>query len=214
MADMTKHAMSARSLVALALAALFLAWPGAGAAAAQAAASAQAVQQAKPDQPKPDQQGTAETVAGVRNYTKVDATIACGGALTTEAYAALKQAGYKSIVNLRPESEPGANVADERKAAEAAGFRYIHIPFASATPDASKLDDFLKAYAQPENQPMMLHCASGGRASMFWAVKRVMVDDWPVDKAMNELPDLAKNVGGALRTFVLDYFKSHGKTRP
>jgi hypothetical protein len=35
-----------------------------------------------------------------------------------------------------------------------------------------------------------------------------------VDKAMNELPDLAKNVGGPLRTFILEYFKSHGKTRP
>ena len=39
---------------------------------------------------------------------------------------------------------------------------------------------------------MMLHCASGGRASMFWAVKRVMIDGWTVDKAMSELPDLVE----------------------
>ena len=212
MADMPKHALSARWLFVFVLAAFLLSAPGARTSAAQAATSAQAVQQTPPAQnaaPAP-----AETVAGVRNYTRVDATIACGGAPSSEAYAALKQAGFKSIVNLRPESEPGANVAEERKAAEAAGFRYIHIPFASATPDASKLDEFLKAYAQVENQPMLLHCASGGRASMFWAVKRVMVDGWDVDKAMGELPDLAKNVGGPLRAFVLDYFKSHGKTRP
>ena len=208
MAGMSKHAMSVHSLSVLTFAIFLLVAPGARLVQAQAAASAPPVQQARPDQGVvvPD------AVAGVRNFTRVDATIACGGALSPEGFAALKQAGFKSIVNLRPESEPGANVAEEQKAAETAGIRYIHVPFASATPDASKLDEFLKAFALPENQPMMLHCASGGRASMFWAVKRVMVDGWPVDKAMSELPDLAKNVTEPLRTFILDYFKSHGKT--
>jgi len=160
------------------------------------------------------QAAPADSVPGVRNFTKVDSTIACGGALSPEAFAALKRAGYKSIVNLRAASEQGANVEDEQKAAQEAGLNYIHLPFVSTTPDASKLDEFLKVAAMPENQPMMLHCASGGRASMFWAVKRVLVDGWPVEKAMNELPDLVKNVGQPLRTFVLDYLKSHEKTRP
>ncbi len=210
MADMTKHAMSVRPLFVLALAAFLWVAPGARIVPAQAAAAVPSVQQGRPDQAAP----APETVAGVRNFTRVDATIACGGAFTPEAIAALKQAGFKSIVNLRTESEPGANVAEEQKAAETAGFRYIHIPFASATPDAARVDEFLKAVVLPENQPMMLHCASGGRASMFWAAKRVMVDGWTVDKAMEELPDLAKNVGGPLRTFFMEYFKSHGKTRP
>lgn len=205
---MTKHAMSVRSLFILLLAAFLLVAPGARGVLAQAAAGSPSTPQAKPDQAAPD------TVAGVRNFTRVDATIACGGTLSPESFAALKQAGFRSIVNLRPESEPGANVAEERKAAEAAGFRYIHIPFASATPDTAKLDEFLKVFALEQNQPMMLHCASGARASMFWAVKRVMVDGWTIDKAMNELPDLARNVGDPLRTFILDYLKSHGKVRP
>ncbi len=208
MADMSKHTMSVNSFLVSALAACLFVASGAPVASAQAAASAPAVQQAPPDQAAPG------TVAGVRNFTRVDATIACGGSLSPEAYAALKQAGFKSIVNLRPESEPGANTAEEQKAAEAAGIRYIHLPFGSAAPDATKLDEFLKVSTLPENQPMLLHCASGARASMFWAVKRVMLDDWPVEKAMNELPDLARNVGGPLRTFILDYLKSHGKTRP
>jgi uncharacterized protein (TIGR01244 family) len=151
-------------------------------------------------------------VAGVRNFTKVDATIACGGALAPEAFASLKQAGYRSIVNLRAASEQGANVEDQAKAAAAAGITYIHLPFVTATPDATKVDDFLKAVAAPENQPMLLHCASGGRASIFWAIKRVMVDGWPVEKAMGELPGLSSNVSQPLRAFALDYLKTHGKT--
>lgn len=202
--------MSARSLFALALASLLVAAAGVPRVTAQAAASAQSVPQVRPEQAAP----ATDTVAGVRNFTRVDATIACGGALSPEAFAALKQAGFKSIVNLRTESEPGANAAEEQKAAEAAGFRYIHLPFASASPDASKLDEFLRIASTPENTPMMLHCASGGRASMFLAVKRVMIDGWPVDRAMNELPNLVTNVGDPLRTFILEYFKSHGKMRP
>jgi uncharacterized protein (TIGR01244 family) len=164
--------------------------------------------------PQAPQSSAAGAVPGVRNFTKVDSTIACGGAVTPEAFAALKEAGYKSVVNLRGASEQGNDVEAAKKAAEAAGLKYFHLPFVPATPDMAMLDEFLKVVVKPENQPMMLHCASGGRASMFWAVKRVMIDGWPIDNAMNELPDLAKNVGQPLRTFVLDYLKSHGKTRP
>ena len=38
-----------------------------------------------------------------------------------------------------------------------------------------------------------------------------MVDGWPVDKAMGELPNLSGNVSPALKAFALDYLKQHGK---
>ena len=179
-------------------------------------AARQAVPQAPPQGQALVQQAppAKDAVPGVRNFTKVDATIACGGALSPEAFAGLKQAGFASIVNLRAASEAGVNVEDEQKAAQEAGLKYYHLPFVTATPDTAKIDEFLKLVAAPENQPMMLHCASGGRASVFWAVKRVMIDGWPVEKAMNELPELSKNVSEPLRKVALDYLKAHGKGRP
>jgi len=185
----------------------FVASPAAGQASAPPAqAQAQALQAQAPAK---------DAVPGIRNYTKVDATLACGGALTAaDAISPLKQAGYKSIVNLRAASEQGADLEGEREAAEKAGLKYSHLPFVSSAPDPTKFDEFLKIVADAENQPLMLHCASGGRASMFWAVKRVMIDGWPIDKAMSELPELAKNVNESVRTATLDYLKAHGKTRP
>ena len=156
----------------------------------------------------------AGAVPGVRNFTRVDATIACGGAVTQEAYAAIKEAGFKSVVNLRLATEPGVNIEEARKAAESAGLIYVHLPFSNTAPDTAVLDEFLKAVVKPENLPMMLHCGSGTRVSMFWAVKRVLIDGWPVEKAMGELPDLSKNLSQPLRTFMMDYLKSHGKVRP
>jgi uncharacterized protein (TIGR01244 family) len=172
--------------------------PGAQSAAAQAPSGAAP-------------QAAASEVPGVRNFTRVDATIACGGALSADALPGIKKAGFKSIVNLRAATEEGANVEAETKAAEDAGVKYIWLPFVTASPDAAKVDEFLKVVADPVNQPMLIHCASGGRVSMFWAIKRVMLDGWSVEKAMGELPDLSKNVSAPLKAFTLDYLKQHGK---
>lgn len=161
-----------------------------------------------------DRPSASGAMPGVRGFTKVDPTIACGGALTLEAFPALKQAGYKSVVNLRGGDEPGANVEEHRKAAAAAGLTYLHLPFTYAAPDPAQLDEFLKAVVRPENTPMMLHCASGNRVSVFWAVKRVMIDGWSLDKAMSELSALGMPFPPSLKPFMLDYLKAHGKLAP
>lgn len=160
-------------------------------------------------QAAPAAQAPAANIPGVRNFTQVDSTLACGGALSPGALDSIKQAGFKSVVNLRTKGEE--DVEGEMKAAQALGLTYIWLPFSGATPDASKVDAFLEAAADPANKPMLVHCASGGRVSMFWAIKRVMLDGWPVDKAMGELPNLTKNVSQPLKDFTLDYLKQHGK---
>jgi uncharacterized protein (TIGR01244 family) len=197
---MPAAAFRARSFFVLLFILGLCAAPGASQPAAQPATQASAP--------------AAGAIPGVRNFTKVDATIACGGALALEAYDALKQAGYKSVVNVRLATELGVDIEAAKKAAESAGLIYIHLPFSNAAPDAAVLDEFLKAAVKPENLPMMLHCGSGTRVSMFWAVKRVMIDGWPVERALGELSDLSKNLSQTLRTFMLDYLKAHGKNRP
>lgn len=205
-----QRSMSARLFLAFVLAVFLAVVPGARVVPAQSAAAASPVAQAPAVRTAP----AADAVAGVRNFTKVDSTISIGGALSPEAYAAIARAGYKSVVNLRTDPEPGANLAAEQQAFKAEGLRYFHLPFSHSTPEAAPIDEFLKIVQDPANQPVLLHCATGTRASMFWAVKRVMVDGWTADRAMNELPALSGHVGPPLRPFILDYLKSHGKTRP
>ena len=71
---------------------------------------------------------------GTRNYVRLDATVACAGATTADAMPAIKAEGFKAIVNLRLASEQGADVEASKAAAEAAGLRYINIPFSGADP--------------------------------------------------------------------------------
>ena len=72
---------------------------------------------------------------GVRNYSRVDATVGCGGAVDPTAMSALKKEGYVSVINLRLPTEEGANVDAGRAAAQSAGLKYIHLPFNAASPD-------------------------------------------------------------------------------
>lgn len=147
---------------------------------------------------------------GVSNYTRLDSTVACAGATTVEAIPAIKADGFKAIINLRLASEEGANVEGARRAAEAAGLKYFHIPFAGSDPKAEAVDQFLAAVKDPANSPVYIHCASASRVGMMWLIKRVAVDGWTLEKATAE----AERVGlrsPALKAFALEYLKAHGK---
>lgn len=98
-----------------------------------------------------------ETVPGITNYARVESTVACAGAITTGAVPEIKRMGYKSIVNLRLASEPGANIEEATAAAKSAGITYIHIPFSTANPDPAAVDAFLKAITTPGVQPAFIH---------------------------------------------------------
>lgn len=154
--------------------------------------------------------GAQTTPPGTTNYTRVDATVACAGATTVEAIPVLKADGFKAIVNLRMPNEEGANIEASRAAAEAAGLRYIHIPFSGADPSKKAVDDFLVALKDPSNSPVFVHCATANRAGMMWMIKRVMLDGWTVEKAAEEA-ERAGMKNPKLKAFALEYLKSHGK---
>ena len=55
-----------------------------------------------------------QDVEGIRNFTRVDATVACAGATSVEAIAGLKREGFVSIINLRQASERGVDIEASR----------------------------------------------------------------------------------------------------
>jgi uncharacterized protein (TIGR01244 family) len=164
----------------------------------------QATPPAAPPQPKP------ETLEGARNYTRVDATVACGGVTTPEAFAELKRRGFTSVINLRTADEPDANLEEEAAALKKVGLKNIHIPFNADKPDTAAVDAFLKAVADTSNQPVYIHCGSANRVGMMWLVKRVMIDNFSFPQAAQE----AQGIGlrsRPLMEFAYQYIKAHGR---
>ena len=155
-------------------------------------------------------QVTKATVAGVTNFAQVETTVACAGAATPASVAGIKKMGFASIINLRLANEQGADIEGETAAAKAAGINFVHIPFNGAMPDPAVADQFMKTITQPGMAPAFIHCASGNRAAAMWLIKRMLIDKWDADRATEEATQLGLT-SAALKTFALDYAKSHAK---
>jgi len=149
-----------------------------------------------------------ETIEGIRNFTKVDATVACAGSTEPAAMAEIGKRGYKAVISLREATETGALIDESTKAAEAAGMKFIHLPFNSTKPDDAVADRYLAALKDPANQPTFIYCASGSRAGSLWLVKRMLVDGWPEDKAVAEAVMIGMS-SPTLKQFALDYVAKH-----
>jgi protein tyrosine phosphatase (PTP) superfamily phosphohydrolase (DUF442 family) len=98
-----------------------------------------------------------QEVPGIRNFAKVESTVACAGAITPAAIQEIKNMGYASIINLRLATEQGADIDGHTAAAKAAGIPYYHIPFSTAAPDPAVVDTFLKTITAPGVQPAFIH---------------------------------------------------------
>jgi protein tyrosine phosphatase (PTP) superfamily phosphohydrolase (DUF442 family) len=98
-----------------------------------------------------------QDVPGIRNFAKIETTVACAGAITPAAIVDIKKMGYASIINLRLPTEEGADIEGNMAAAKAAGIPYYHIPFTSSKPDPAAVDTFLKTITAPGVQPAFIH---------------------------------------------------------
>jgi len=98
-----------------------------------------------------------QEVAGIRNFAKIESTVACAGAITPAAIQEIKKMGYASIINLRLATEQGADIEGHIAVAKANGLPYHHIPFSASTPDPAAVDTFLKTITAPGVQPAFIH---------------------------------------------------------
>ena len=158
--------------------------------------------------PAAAQEITREMVPGIVNLSRLGTVVTCSGAIEAAAVPEIKKMGYMSIINLREDSEAGANVEDEGFAAKDAGLRYFHIPFNAAYPDPIAVDRFIEVITSKGIEPAFIHCLGGGRAATMWFIKRFVVDHWDMDRAEREAAALGMN-SPALKEFAVAYSRTH-----
>ena len=103
----------------------------------------------------------------IPNYTRVRPGLAVAGKPSPAALAHLKEQGFKTVIDLRHESE---GLADEKASVEGQGLRYVSVPMTSASfslADALKVKGVLD---DPASGPVLLHCAAANRAGGVLAV--------------------------------------------
>ncbi len=129
----------------------------------------------------------------IRNAKITSEGILTGGQPTQDQIAALKAAGYGTIINLRPDAEVKRAYAktknsdlhyDEASVAAKAGMSYKSIPIASGADlsidNAITLDNILKN----AKDGVVIHCVSGNRAGALLALRAYHVQKKSADEAM------------------------------
>jgi len=99
-----------------------------------------------------------------------------GGQPSQDQIAAAGKAGFKTIINLRADKEPGFEW--EPAAVKAAGMKYVSIPVAGAAgltkENVARFDAALKQAVA--KGPVLLHCASGNRIGALLALRAAWLE--------------------------------------
>lgn len=102
---------------------------------------------------------------------RIDDTISVAPQIAPEQVADLAAAGFRGIVNNRPEGEELSQPTGDavRAAAEAAGLSYAAIPVTHAGFSATQVEAMAKALEAADG-PVLAYCRSGTRSCNLWAL--------------------------------------------
>ena len=127
--------------------------------------------------------GQVDPASLVRNGMMPLEGVLTGGQPTDEQLAALRDAGYKTIINLRQPDERGTR-GEAEKVAEL-GMTYVALPVAGAEDLNEENAVALAAALETAERPVLLHCGSGNRVGALLAMKAFLVDGASADEALD-----------------------------
>jgi sulfide:quinone oxidoreductase len=104
------------------------------------------------------------------DFRSVTPDFAVAGQLSPADLAAAAAAGFRTLVNNRPDGEAPGQMSDQeaRAAAEAAGLSYFSLPFAGAPPEPA-IAALAQILAEAEG-PVLAFCRTGTRSITAWAM--------------------------------------------
>ncbi|MFN3526685.1 MAG: TIGR01244 family sulfur transferase [Paracoccus sp. (in: a-proteobacteria)] len=99
-------------------------------------------------------------------------TLAVSAQIQPQDVPSLAAAGFKVLVNNRPDSEVGADIDHEAmaQAAAEAGMTYHYLPFSPGEITPQLISDFGTATA--DQGPVIAYCRSGNRSTVLWALNQ------------------------------------------
>jgi len=109
--------------------------------------------------------------ASMARYAPISANLSVGPQPALADFAALAEAGFKTVVTNRPDGEaaeqPDHGEAEE--AADAAGLTYHYLPVTADSIGEEDIAAFHRLLAESPT-PVFAHCASGTRSALLWAL--------------------------------------------
>jgi len=116
----------------------------------------------------------------------LDDRVSVAGQISPDDVLPLAAAGFKAVVNNRPDGEAmfgQPRTADIRQAAESAGLVFLDLPFSvpRATPDQVRAFRHLMATTEG---PVLVYCKSGMRSAFLWGAA-LLAAGCPLDQVLS-----------------------------
>jgi protein tyrosine phosphatase (PTP) superfamily phosphohydrolase (DUF442 family) len=107
-------------------------------------------------------------VTDIYNYYPMPANLGTSGQPTPEQFAAIKAAGFDTVINLAMPTSENA-LPDEGRLVAEQGMTYVHIPVPWEAPSEDHLQQFFGVVDTmiTQGQKVWIHCAANYRASAF-----------------------------------------------
>jgi uncharacterized protein (TIGR01244 family) len=122
----------------------------------------------------------------MENVKKINDELTVAGQITPEQLQQASQEGFKSVFNLRSQSEE-TFWSDEQQQAESLGLQYFHIPVAKIEELTEELTTEVLAKIDEIPKPALVHCAAalraGAMALMYVATRQGMSPEQAFEQA-------------------------------
>lgn len=112
------------------------------------------------------------SLEGIRNYRRIDDQLATSGMPQAEDFAAIRQAGFDTVINLALPTSDHA-LSNEGELVAAQGMTYVHIPVKFDAPQRADFDRFTRLLDACAGQRVFVHCAANMRVSAFVFLHRL-----------------------------------------
>lgn len=122
----------------------------------------------------------------IRNFYRISDTIATSGQPTAEEFKLIKKSGFDAVINLALPDSPHA-INNEATIVNQSGMDYLHIPVDFKSPKISDLDIFFDTMEKYRDKKLFIHCAMNMRVSAFIFLYKIIKQQWPVQKAIQDL---------------------------
>jgi uncharacterized protein (TIGR01244 family) len=119
------------------------------------------------------------TLEAVPYYHPVSPTLATAGQPDAAGLDAVKAAGFRTVISLELEEDPGAKGEKER--VESRGMRFLRVPLTASSLSRADGEAVAKALAEDGASPVLLHCTvairAGGMIALLDILKGVPLED-------------------------------------
>lgn len=120
------------------------------------------------------------------NFLQLTDSIATAGQPTKQQLSLVKDAGYKTVINLATATSENA-LPNEREIVEILGMKYIHIPVDFNNPTSENFADFCQAMHENQQQSLLVHCAANLRVAAFMYIYRLRQENINSEQAKRDL---------------------------